>query len=476
MASKAIGLITRPMTELRVTVLEAKPEGDTYMRSVEKAGFVNPYIVGQGGSQKRTSSNFRGRTLTPNWDFRFTLELKDNMTDFTVAVWNHPDAGAFSTDSLFGEAYLTLKEIKHKLDREIWFPLMTRRNGVCKGYVLVRCEDPAQSKGNRPVAQRSSGSGGLSNTPHEIIVAIQDYVALVAQKPQLLMDLSEKRVRYIPKEMHNLCGRIIRLDMSRNQIVDFPHITRFNRLEHLTLTGNKITSIPAHIGLTSSITELFLQGNQITDIPPEIGLLTNLERLDLSNNQLSELPREIGLLVRLEDLILSGNPLQSLPHTVGCLAWLQLLNLDFCQLRSLPEHLSTCAHLLELHVTKNQITTLPFNIGRCTRLCEVNLSGNQIQELPFSFGACEQMSVLNLSDNPWCDPKLRQKINMGAEAVVEYFFLRMDDAKQAGHAVFINLPAIPGGPPDSPEKPEDPPIPNYGDEQQIGRASCRERV
>jgi Leucine-rich repeat (LRR) protein len=118
-------------------------------------------------------------------------------------------------------------------------------------------------------------------------------------------------------------------DKSRQRLLEF--VRRYNRgfkpktweelfaMTKLNLSFNKLTELPAEIGLLINLTELDLRNNKLTELPAEIGSLIKLIFLYLANNKLMKLPAEIGLLINLTNLNLHNNQLTKLDYTRMCI-------------------------------------------------------------------------------------------------------------------------------------------------------------
>ena len=149
-------------------------------------------------------------------------------------------------------------------------------------------------------------------------------------------------------------------------------------LTHLTVAGNRLTTLPREISGLAGLIIFDLSSNVLEELPKEIGDLIGLRELHLRNNKLRTLPYELGKLFQLQKLTIDGNPLtpefNSLAHdpqscgnlSAGKLLTYLLDNLQgklwtvamhypssvsvhpyssMCSCR-LPSRLSVCVHIL----------------------------------------------------------------------------------------------------------------------------------
>ncbi len=85
-------------------------------------------------------------------------------------------------------------------------------------------------------------------------------------------------------------------------------------LRWLTLTDNRITRLPAAIGLCTRLEKLLLAGNRLTELPPELEKCTHLSLLRIAANRLPSLPSWLLSMPRLAWLAFSGNGFSSFSH------------------------------------------------------------------------------------------------------------------------------------------------------------------
>ena len=63
-----------------------------------------------------------------------------------------------------------------------------------------------------------------------------------------------------------------------------------NQLELLSISSNKLSTLPKNVGKLCRLRYLYANGNKITDIPDELTSLRSLEELNVANNKLESLP------------------------------------------------------------------------------------------------------------------------------------------------------------------------------------------
>lgn len=83
-----------------------------------------------------------------------------------------------------------------------------------------------------------------------------------------------------------------------------PEVGAFKQLTAVTLSGNKLTSLPKEV-LTFFIILFFT--------PTQVGNWESVKKMWIENNELASLPEEIGGWIKLEKLYLNSNKLKSIP-------------------------------------------------------------------------------------------------------------------------------------------------------------------
>lgn len=144
-----------------------------------------------------------------------------------------------------------------------------------------------------------------------------------------------------------------------------------------------------HLKLTAALTEL-----------PAVleKLAPQLQHLDLSDNFLSELPAWFAQCQQLQRLFLTNNRFTQLPPVLSHCHVLQMLSFKSNHLTAIPDHIIP-AGIRWLILTDNQIQHLPSTMGQWQQLEKLALSGNRLTELPPSMAQCHQLSLVRLAVN-----------------------------------------------------------------------------
>jgi Leucine-rich repeat (LRR) protein len=106
------------------------------------------------------------------------------------------------------------------------------------------------------------------------------------------LNLNDRNIEIIPYQIEHL-QNLKRFYMSCNNIKKIPVELCNLNLQELSLSKNKLTSIPSEIGNLKNLEHLWLYSNPFTYLPSEIGNLTNLKYIDIINNRLTHIPDEL---------------------------------------------------------------------------------------------------------------------------------------------------------------------------------------
>lgn len=172
-----------------------------------------------------------------------------------------------------------------------------------------------------------------------------------------------------------------------------PEVFDYTALTYLTLSSNKIRTMPSELGLLTALRKLYLCHNLLTYLPSSISKLTSLEVLSLTNNRFASFPRGVESLTALRLLCLCGNRLRLLPRIIGKMTALRDLYLTSNKLTQLPREIGCLTALSELFVGYNKLTALPDEVCNLTALRVLSLNSNPLIAVP------QQISCMtNLAD------------------------------------------------------------------------------
>ncbi len=192
----------------------------------------------------------------------------------------------------------------------------------------------------------------------------------------------------LPKEFYIAASRLSwtkkhlkRLYLTNNNLyLVSPEIALFQRLTHLGLGGNALTSLPTEIGSLIHLEALFIEKNQLACLPDCLAHCTKLTQLTLDNNRFSTFPLVVTKCTRLYHLSLSHNGLTSVPIEIRRLLALVELNLDHNRIGpDLPMEMASLTRLQRLGLEGNCLTTMPACLANMT-FTTLRLSGNRGKE------------------------------------------------------------------------------------------------
>jgi Leucine-rich repeat (LRR) protein len=123
--------------------------------------------------------------------------------------------------------------------------------------------------------------------------------------------------------------------MDRNSSKWFPEIERLKNLTHLEMSIG-ITEIPDAISKFPKLEQLSLKNGNIQKISSQLAKLTELEDLDLFSNKLTEFPAVILELKKLKHLNIGANEIATLPEEIDRLKELENLNMVLTNITTLP--------------------------------------------------------------------------------------------------------------------------------------------
>ena len=280
----------------------------------------------------------------------------------------------------------------------------------------------------------------------------------VMEEVEVIKPLSdhERLVDFLTR-LHS-CGKNKELDFSGFHITEFldyeagsgfKHINEagwFTRgLRKLTLSYNRLSTLPLSVSRLSTLTAMDLSHNVIAGLPETLSVLVCLRDVDLSFNRPTVLPCGLGLAVEMETIATHHNPLLAPPMEIirqgaqtvasylrgvhmarknGKLDWnklnlctidtltvmlpegdaalIQELYLDDNMIVVLnPSVLCELQNLEVLRCCRNYLTVLHPNIGSfCPKLEQVTVDGNRLTHMPATLGTLTSLLSVSCDDNP----------------------------------------------------------------------------
>ncbi|XP_054161442.1 ras suppressor protein 1-like [Oppia nitens] len=213
-------------------------------------------------------------------------------------------------------------------------------------------------------------------------------------------------------------------DKGINGLEEIPNIMYSHNLTRLTLSHNKIKSLPPSMANLSNLEQLNLCNNQIEELPTSLSSMTRLKVLNLGLNRLHSLPRGFGAFPALEVLDLTYNFLseKSLPANFFMLETLRALYLADNEFEYLSPDIGSLKNLQILVLRDNDLIVLPTELGLLIRLRELHIQNNRLTVLPPELGQldlCSHRSVVRMEGNPWVPP-IADQLQIGVTHVIEY--------------------------------------------------------
>lgn len=231
------------------------------------------------------------------------------------------------------------------------------------------------------------------------------------------LELKGHELTEIPDELGTFTN-LEHLSLSGNKLTVFPSaILHLRQLKYLDLSRNQIAFLPDSIHLLSSLQDLHLRSNRLQTIPPKLGELALLEQLDLAYNSIAFFPDAIFKLNNLKTLHLDNNKMIGMSDKILVLKKLEKLYLRCNQFSYIPDsiHLLTSLQVLDLYL--NRVEKLPEKIGYLPQLTQLDCSFNFLHQIPESIGNLEQAKLLdfkynNLLHRPWFYDDFKNKRNL----------------------------------------------------------------
>lgn len=261
---------------------------------------------------------------------------------------------------------------------------------VVGGSKVMLIASQGLHQGDGPITNNSSSSATTVRRPSNVKENQTQKPEVVVTKSRSerwkltgVVALQDCDLKVIPEEVWD-CGTSIRiLDISYNCIKEIPHkISALKSLNKLLLTENDIVDDSIcweGLSCLQKLLNLSLSENRLVSLPPTLGSLTSLRELCVAKNRLDNLPVEIGLLKHLQVLIANNNRITSLPSSIGDCESLTVVHLSSNLLTELPETFANLRNLKNLLISNNGLTSLPAAFfKKCSQLTTLDLHGTEI--------------------------------------------------------------------------------------------------
>lgn len=176
--------------------------------------------------------------------------------------------------------------------------------------------------------------------------------------------------------------RLTELSLISIALKELPVGFESSPVETLTLSGNKLSQLPAAIQYFLSLRSIELYQNELRDLPDYFLELKQLKSLSLAVNDFTRIPRQVYQMPQLEFLYIGGQDSLVLTDSIGLLNNLRELYLNHSKIQALPESIGKLTQLEVLTLSGNRLRTLPESICNCKPLRKLQIGANPIEELP----------------------------------------------------------------------------------------------
>jgi Leucine-rich repeat (LRR) protein len=195
----------------------------------------------------------------------------------------------------------------------------------------------------------------------------------------------------------------------------------------LRLYSNRITRLPAAIGLLINLQVLWVFDNRIVTIAPEIGMLTSLTNMSIDRNPVVKLPVQLGACKAISKFEFSPETIVFPPAEV--LLGGEKSIFDF--LGRLNEASSTKSLVFASYGLKG----LPVDMLECTSLTELLLYGNDIQRLPPRLALLTELTSFKI-DEPTLRFPPQEVSRVSHEKIFEFLRLFQESVR----SLKLNIP------------------------------------
>eukprot|EP00002_Diphylleia_rotans_P035043 TRINITY_DN7597_c1_g1_i2.p1 TRINITY_DN7597_c1_g1~~TRINITY_DN7597_c1_g1_i2.p1 ORF type:complete len:983 (-),score=104.63 TRINITY_DN7597_c1_g1_i2:86-3034(-) len=190
--------------------------------------------------------------------------------------------------------------------------------------------------------------------------------------------------------------------MGGNMLSSLPEsFSKLTKLELLSLSANRFTNIPSFIGELPWLTNLDLSDNQLEEYP-DLHRASTLVKLNTDGNNFHPvIQKALSSLDTVNGMInLKGKGLDYFPDVYIRLPWIfrnriHTIDLSENHLTSLPEWIVVFTQLKHLNIELNKIIRLPPTLYLCKALARIDVEGNPLctqDELLLSQGVPHALS------------------------------------------------------------------------------------
>jgi hypothetical protein len=155
-----------------------------------------------------------------------------------------------------------------------------------------------------------------------------------------------------PPELYGLADSLEHLDLGRGHYALPDDLGSFAKLRVLFCSGTPFPRLPPALGDCAALSQVGFRGCGIGEVPAE-SLPPSLRWLTLTDNRIASLPDALGRRPLLQKLMLSGNRLTSLPGSLGDAERLELIRLASNALPALPPWLTALPRLAWISYSGN---------------------------------------------------------------------------------------------------------------------------
>jgi Leucine-rich repeat (LRR) protein len=177
-------------------------------------------------------------------------------------------------------------------------------------------------------------------------------------------------------------------------------LNNWKKVKKIKASGAGIESLSDAIGELSSLESLSLSHNKLETLPAAVQSLKKLKELDLSSCPIKSLPDELTSLTSLEILDLGYSEIRELPANLGQLKSLKRIDVAMCKsIKRLPETLHQCLELDSINAYDSSLSSLPERLGEAPRLANLWLQRSSVKSLPESIYQSLSIESLELDGN-----------------------------------------------------------------------------